>query len=99
MGRGESHPLQPVDLTAGPQQLGKCSPIPELGPVGVDVLAEQGDLLHTFVDQGLDLGQNLAGASIGLLATQLWHDAEGAGVVAPHGDGHPGRVGTVPMRR
>jgi hypothetical protein len=41
---GEPHPLEPVDLAAGAQQLAERLPVAELHAVRVDVLAEQGDL-------------------------------------------------------
>ena len=81
-GRGEPHPLQPLDLAAGAQQLGERLPVAELDAVGVDVLAEQGDLGDALGDQRLDLGEDLAGPAVLLLAAQRRDDAERAGVVA-----------------
>ena len=67
---GEAHPLQPVDLAAGAQQLAEREPVAELDAVGVDVLAEQGHLDDALRDQRLDLGEHVAGAAVGLLAAQ-----------------------------
>ncbi len=67
---GEPDPLQPVDVSAGPQQLGESSPITgqcgvgERDAVGVDVLAEQGDFEHTVVHQGPHLGQDVCRAAV-----------------------------------
>ncbi len=99
MRTGEAHPLQAVDVAAGPQQLAEREPVAELDAVGVDVLAQQGDLDDALVDEGLDLGQDVAGTAVGLLATQAGDDAEGAGVVAAHRDRHPAGVGRVAASR
>ena len=90
--RGEAHPLEPVDLAAGAQQLGEREPVPERGPVGVDVLPQQRDLEHPVVDQRPDLGEHVAGPAVLLAAAQAGHDAERAGVVAADRDRDPGRV-------
>ena len=50
---GEPDPLEPVDLAAGAQQLAERQPVAELDAVGVDVLAEQGDLDDALVDERL----------------------------------------------
>jgi hypothetical protein len=93
--RGEADPLKPVDLAAGAQQLAEGQPVAELGPVGVHVLPEQGDLDDPLVDQGPDLVQDVARTAVLLLAPQRRDDAEGAGVVAADRDRHPGRVGRL----
>ena len=67
---GEPHPLQPVDLAAGAQQLAERQPVAELDAVGVDVLAEQRHLDDALVDERLDLGEDVAGAPVLLLAAQ-----------------------------
>ena len=92
VGGGEADALQALDLTAAAQQFAERAAVPELRPVGVDVLAEQGDLEHPVGDQRADLGQDVAGAAVLLLAAQAGHDAEGAGVVAADRDRDPGRV-------
>ena len=92
--RTRSSPSFP-QRSAGPQQLAERVPVAELHPVRVDVLAEQGDLEDALGDQGLDLGQDVARAAVLLLAAQRRHDAEGAGVVAAHGDGDPAGVGRL----
>ena len=58
MRRGEPHPLQAVDLAAGPEQLAEGQPVAEPDAVGVDVLAEQGDLQHAV--RGERLGSRRA---------------------------------------
>ena len=56
--------------------------VAELHAVGVHVLAEQGDLDDALGDERRDLGQDVAGAAVLLLAAQRRDDAERAGVVA-----------------
>ena len=94
---GEADALEPADLARGAQQLAERPTVAELDAVGVDVLAEQGDLDRAVVDQGLDLGQDVAGAAVLLLAAQRRDDAEGAGVVAADRDRHPARVRGVAL--
>ena len=89
---GESDAFQALDLTAAAQEFAERTTVPELRPVGVHVLAEQGDLEHPVGDQRTDLAQDVAWAAVLLLAAQARHDAEGAGVVAAHRDRDPGRV-------
>ena len=84
---------RPVDLAGGAEQLAEREPVAELDAVGVDVLAEQGDLDGAVGDEQLDLGQDVAGPPVLLLAAQGGHDAERAGVVAPDGDRHPAAGG------
>jgi hypothetical protein len=93
---GEPDPLQPVDVTAGPQQLAEGEPVAELDPVGVDVLTEQGDLQDALLDQRANLGEDVAGPAVPLTAAQGRDDAEGTGVVAADRDGHPAGVGRLP---
>ena len=92
VGRGEADALQALDLTAPAQQFAERVPISELRTVRVDVLTEQGDLEYPVGDERTDLGQDVAGAAVLLLAAQAGHDAEGAGVVAAHRDRDPGGV-------
>ena len=93
MRTGEAHALDALDGAGRPQQLGEGTAVPEADPVGVDVLTQKSHLDSALRGDGLDLGQDIAGAAVALLAAQGWHDAEGAGVVAAHGDGDPGGVG------
>ena len=88
---GEAHPLEALDLAAGAQQLAEGQPVAELDAVGVDVLPEQGHLDDALGDEGLHLGEDVAGAAVHLLAAQAGHDAERAGVVAADRDRHPAR--------
>ncbi len=89
----EADALEPVDLAGGAEQLAEGEPVAELDAVGVDVLAEQRHLDGAVVDESLDLGEDLAGAAVLLLAAQRRDDAEGAGVVAADRDGDPAAVG------
>ena len=79
----------------GTQQVGESAALTEADAVGVDVLSQQGHLDGALRGDGLDLGKNVAGATVTLLAAQVRDDAEGAGVVAAHGDRHPGGVGAL----
>ena len=90
--RGEPDAFQALDLPAAAQQLAERGPVAELGAVGVHVLAEQRNLEDPVGHQRADLGQDVAGPAVLLLAPQGRHDAEGAGVVAAHRDCDPGRV-------
>ena len=99
VGGGEADALQAGDLTAAAQQLAERAAISEFRPIGVHVLAEQGDLEHSVGDQRADLAQDVAGTAVLLLAAQAGHDAEGAGVVAADRDRDPGRVGRLPPGR
>ncbi len=90
--RGEADALQAVDLAGRAQQLGERLTVAQVGAVGVDVLAEQRDLDDALADQRLDLGEDVAGAAVLLLAAQRGDDAEGAGVVAADRDRDPGGV-------
>jgi hypothetical protein len=99
MGRSEADPFQPVDFAAGTEQFRERLTVTEFHPVRVDVLPKKCDLLNSFSDQRPDLGQNLAWPAVGFATTQRWDDAEGAGVVAAHADGHPGRISRLPVSR
>ena len=89
----------PSIVAAGPQQLAEREPVAELHAVGVDVLPQQGDLGDALGDQRLDLGEDLARPAVLLLAAQRRDDAERAGVVAAHGDRHPGGVRRLALGR
>ena len=94
---GEADALEPVDLAGGAQQLAERLAVAELDAVGVDVLAEQRDLDGAVVDEQADLVQDVAGATVLLLAAEARHDAEGAGVVAADRDRHPAAVDRVAL--
>ena len=96
---GEAYTLQALNLTAGTQQLGECLAVAELHAVGVHVLAEQSHLDSAVIDQRLNLSENVAGAAVLLLTAQRRHDAEGAGIVTAHRDGHPAGVHVVALSR
>lgn len=105
MRRGEPHAFEAVDVAAGAQQFGERAAVAGLirigegHPVGVDVLAEQGHLEHTGVDERLDLGEDVARATVDLFAAQRRDDTERAGVVAADRHRHPAGVGGVTLGR
>ena len=95
MGRREAHAFDPLDAADGAQQIRESATLTEAHAVGVDVLPQQGHLNRALRGDGLDLGENVSGATVTLLAAQVRDDAEGAGVVAAHRNRHPGRVGAL----
>src|SRR6202043_3216044 len=92
VGGGEADALQALDLTGGAEQFAERVPVPELRPVRVHILTEQGDLEYSIRYQRADLVQDVAGTAVLLLAAQARHNAERAGVVASHRDRDPGRI-------
>ena len=94
--RGEPDPLEARHRPDRAQQVGERAAVAELDPVGVDVLPEQRDLDRAGGHQRLDLGEDLAGPAVALLAAQRRHDAERAGVVAAHADRDPARRTPTP---
>ena len=88
---------RPVDVAAGAQELGERLPVAELDAVGVHVLAQQCHFDGAVVHERLDFGQDLARATVLFLAPQGRDDAEGAGVVAAHGDRYPAGVDGVAL--
>ena len=95
VGGGEAHALDAIDAADRAQQVREGAALAESHTVGVHVLSQQGHLDGTLRGNGLDLSENVAGATITLLAAQVRHDAEGARVVAAHGDRHPRREGAL----
>ena len=76
-----------------PQQVGEQRAAPgQVAAVGVDVLAEEGDLGHAPAGQVRDLGDQVVERPADLGPAHRRHDAEGARVVTARLDGHPGRV-------
>ena len=96
---GEPDAFQAGDVPAGAEQFGEGLPVAEFNAVGVYVLAQQGYFDRAVGDEGLDLGQDVAGAAVLFLAAQRRDDAEGAGVVAADGDRHPAGIDRVPFGR
>ena len=97
VGAGEPHPADPLDRADRPEQVGEERAAPgQVAAVGVDVLTEQGDLDHA---RGRPAPRpRPRGRRTGRLTSRpahRGHDAEGARVVAPGLDGHPGRVGDL----
>ena len=50
MGGCKPHSFQTFNLAACTQQLREGLPVPKLHPIGVHVLPQKGDLLHTLVN-------------------------------------------------
>ena len=94
---GEADPLDPVDRVAGAQQL--LERAADVAAVGVDVLAEQRQLLHARAREALDLGQDLARPARDLAAAHRRHDAVRADRVAAHRDLHPGLEAALAVQR
>ena len=81
---GVAQPRQAVDLGQGEQQPAEA---PDVAPgalavIGVDVLAQEGDLARARRDQAPGLGQNRRSRPGLLGASGIGHDAEGAELVA-----------------
>ena len=96
---GKPQTLEAVDLSHLAQQLRESEAIArhfwisEIHAIGVDVLAQQGDLRDALVHQRLYLGQDIARPAVLFLTAQGGNDAESAGVIAAYGHRHPTRVG------
>ncbi len=71
----------------------------QIEAVGVDVLAEQGDLAHAVGDERTDLGHHGVDVATALGATHLGHDAVRAEVGAAGHDLHPGLKRALAARR
>ena len=99
MRTGEAHPLNALDSAGRSQESGEGAPIAEADAVGIDVLPQQGHFNDPVGGDRLDLGQNVPGSAVALPAAQRGHDAEGARVVAAHGDRHPRGVGGLAAGR
>ena len=80
--RRESHALEPLDFAARTQELGERTPVAELHSVGVHVLTKESHFKSSLVHEFLNLGENLAGATVLLLPSEGRNDAERARVVA-----------------
>ena len=97
MRAGVANPADPVDRAHRPQELGEQrAAAGEVAPVGVHVLAQEGDLDRARRSQPLHLGHDLVERPADLLAPHRRDDAEGARVVAADLDGDPGGVGQPP---
>ena len=66
----EADALEAVDLAGGAQQLAEGETVAEFDAVGVDVLTEERHLDRAVGDERLDLGEDLAGSTVLLLAAQ-----------------------------
>ena len=64
----------------------------EIATVGVHVLSEQSDLVHTICSEAFDLGHKFTEGTREFASSHRRHDAVGAGVIAADLDAHPGRV-------
>ena len=63
--------------------------------VGIDVLAQQGDLAHALVSEALGLLDDVVDGPRPLAAARIGHHAEGAELVAAFLHGHKGGNATV----
>ena len=93
--RREADAVDAVDRVERAQQVGELRavlPGAEVAAVGVDVLAEHGDLAHAVGGELLDLVDDVAHAPADLGTAHDRHDAERARVVAADLDGDPRRV-------
>ena len=76
-------------LVHHPDQIGKIHPQAQILPVGVHVLAQEGDVLIPGGDQLPGLGHHLLGTAGALPAPDVGDDAVGTEVVAAVHDGEP----------
>ncbi len=84
-------PLDPGDPVEHREQLGEGGALrPQVAPVAVDVLAQQGDLADAVGRQPLELGDELGRRAALLAPARGRHDAVRAAAVAALGDLHPG---------
>ena len=82
--------VEPLDGVERAQELGeRDAPRAQVAPVGVDVLAEEGDLADAVGDEALDLGDELARRARDLAPARGGHDAVRAHAVAADRDLHP----------
>ena len=93
--------LDPVDRVDGAQQLGEGHSVvaAQVAPVGVHVLAEQGDLAHAVAGEALDLGQQLGRRAALLAPARRRHDAVRADAVAALRDLKPRLELARPLHR
>ena len=102
---GKPQAFEAVDLAHFAQQLRESKAIArhfwigEIHAIGVDVLAQEGDLRDALIHQRLYLGQNIAWPAVLFLTAQGGNDAESAGVIAAHGHRYPTRVGGFALSR
>src|SRR4051794_18242076 len=83
--------VEPRDRVQGAQQLGEGAALgTQVAPVGVDVLAQQGDLARAVGDLGADLVDELVERPRDLQPARGGNDAVRAAAVAADRDLHPG---------
>ena len=87
MRRGESNPRDPGDAVGADQQLRE---IHVTIAVGVHGLPQEYDLAESFRGRVLDLAEHLVRRQAALPPANIGNDAEGAELVAPSHDAHPG---------
>ena len=97
----EADPLEPRYVVARAQELAEVRPDvrSEIPPPGVDVLAEERDLLDAVAGQRADLGDDLSGSPALLAAAHGRDDAVRALRVAAHRHLHPGLVTALAVLR
>ncbi len=94
----EAHSLEPLHSSHGAQQFAERLTVAELDAVCVDVLPEERDFDRAVVDERLHFGEDVARATVLLLAAEGRHDAEGAGVVAADRNGDPAAGSGIAFR-
>ena len=90
MGGGETEPLQAVNAGHRAQEFGKTLALRGVATflaVGIDILADEGDLLDPLAHKMGRLGQNIAKTPADLAAPGIGHHAVGAEIIAPLHDG------------
>ena len=93
MGGHEAQAEFAGDLSHRRHQIGKIHPQTQILAVGIDVLAQKGDLLVAGGDQLPALFQNVLRLTGALPSPDVGHDAVGAEIVAAVHDRHPGLEG------
>jgi hypothetical protein len=99
MRAGEADAPDAIDCADRSQELSEQRAAPrEIAAIGVDVLPEQRHLGDPALGEQIHLGHDVGQRPADLGPAHGGHDAEGAGVVAPRLNVHPGRVGQLAHR-
>ena len=93
MGARETNAFEALNLAGGAKKFAERELVTEFDTIRVDVLSEECDLGYAVVDEGLDLAEDITGATVHFLPAQARNDAERAGVVAPDGNRDPTGIG------
>ena len=89
----EAQTAQPFDLGGRFQQIREIGAVLQVPAVGIDILAQQHDLLHAVPDQPAAFVQDLFFAPAPLPSPDIGHDAVGAELIAAVHDIDAGLVG------